>query len=297
MPGVRVADPKACQCGEVLKGVIKPWECKVFGTACTPETPIGTCMVSSEGACAAYYNFGRLHREVAVTLAGDDRHTPGVPSAHGLPRQGRATGTRARTARPEHDPAGHRHRARRRQVVGLPVGPRRPVHAFEASHRPADAVRIPPTRRSSRQIAALNVEGRRRVGTLERRRLPRRWRRAYAGEGRRRDGAVNFANTDAAMVRFFCAWLRRFFESTRRGSACGSTCTKARPRRRRAHWSAVTGIPRSQFRSRIAPCADPSIRLHQARFGCVYVCYSCSTTHRRIMGLIRALLSSDAIPG
>ncbi len=68
VPNVRVADPKACQCGEVLKGVIKPWECKVFGTACTPETPIGTCMVSSEGACAAYYNFGRIHREAAVSL-------------------------------------------------------------------------------------------------------------------------------------------------------------------------------------------------------------------------------------
>jgi len=63
LPGVRVADPKACQCGEVLKGVLKPWECKVFGTACTPETPIGTCMVSSEGACAAYYNFGRFTRD------------------------------------------------------------------------------------------------------------------------------------------------------------------------------------------------------------------------------------------
>jgi hydrogenase expression/formation protein HypD len=63
LPGVRVSDPKACQCGEVLKGVLKPWECKVFGTACTPETPIGTCMVSSEGACAAYYNFGRFTRE------------------------------------------------------------------------------------------------------------------------------------------------------------------------------------------------------------------------------------------
>jgi hydrogenase expression/formation protein HypD len=68
MPGIRVADPKACQCGEVLKGVIKPWECKVFGTACTPETPIGTCMVSPEGACAAYYNFGRLHRETAMMV-------------------------------------------------------------------------------------------------------------------------------------------------------------------------------------------------------------------------------------
>jgi len=64
VPGVRVADPKACQCGEVLKGVIKPWECKVFGTACTPERPIGTCMVSSEGACAAYYNYGRFSRRL-----------------------------------------------------------------------------------------------------------------------------------------------------------------------------------------------------------------------------------------
>lgn len=69
LPGVRVADPKACQCGEVLKGVIKPWECKVFGTACTPQTPIGTCMVSSEGACAAYYTFGRLHRTAAGRAA------------------------------------------------------------------------------------------------------------------------------------------------------------------------------------------------------------------------------------
>ncbi len=63
VPGVRVADPQSCQCGEVLKGVLKPWECKVFGTACTPETPIGTCMVSPEGACAAYYNFGRFRRQ------------------------------------------------------------------------------------------------------------------------------------------------------------------------------------------------------------------------------------------
>jgi len=61
--GVRVADPKACQCGEVLKGVLKPWQCKVFGTACTPEQPLGALMVSSEGACAAYYTFGRTSHE------------------------------------------------------------------------------------------------------------------------------------------------------------------------------------------------------------------------------------------
>jgi hydrogenase expression/formation protein HypD len=57
---VSITDPKSCQCGEVLKGVIKPRECKVFGTVCTPETPLGALMVSSEGACAAYYNYGRI---------------------------------------------------------------------------------------------------------------------------------------------------------------------------------------------------------------------------------------------
>jgi hydrogenase expression/formation protein HypD len=54
----QVADPKECQCGEVLQGRIKPPQCRVFGTACTPQTPLGALMVSSEGACAAYYNYG-----------------------------------------------------------------------------------------------------------------------------------------------------------------------------------------------------------------------------------------------
>lgn len=60
VPNLKIADPKSCQCGEVIKGVIRPWQCKVFGTTCTPETPMGALMVSSEGACAAYYNFGNL---------------------------------------------------------------------------------------------------------------------------------------------------------------------------------------------------------------------------------------------
>ncbi|MCG6135360.1 MAG: hydrogenase formation protein HypD [Nostoc sp. LLA-1] len=63
LPNLKVADHKACQCGEILKGVLKPWQCKVFGTACTPESPIGTCMVSSEGACAAYYKYGKTNRK------------------------------------------------------------------------------------------------------------------------------------------------------------------------------------------------------------------------------------------
>jgi hydrogenase expression/formation protein HypD len=58
VPGLTVQDPAACQCGEVLTGAIKPWECRIFGSACTPETPLGALMVSSEGACAAYYQYG-----------------------------------------------------------------------------------------------------------------------------------------------------------------------------------------------------------------------------------------------
>jgi hydrogenase expression/formation protein HypD len=57
LPGIRVTDPKAAQCGEVLKGVLKPAQCKLFGRECTPEHPVGALMVSSEGSCAAYYNY------------------------------------------------------------------------------------------------------------------------------------------------------------------------------------------------------------------------------------------------
>ncbi|MDD5330908.1 MAG: hydrogenase formation protein HypD [Sulfuricella sp.] len=54
-----VADNKACECGAIIRGVKKPLDCKLFGTVCTPENPVGSCMVSSEGACAAYYTYGR----------------------------------------------------------------------------------------------------------------------------------------------------------------------------------------------------------------------------------------------
>src|SRR5271157_1678070 len=57
VPGVRVTDPKAAQCGEVLKGLLKPAQCRLFGRECTPEQPVGALMVSSEGSCAAHYNY------------------------------------------------------------------------------------------------------------------------------------------------------------------------------------------------------------------------------------------------
>jgi hydrogenase expression/formation protein HypD len=65
----RVADHPACSCPDILRGVKKPTDCRVFGTACTPESPIGACMVSPEGACAAYYQARGRSRGVARAAA------------------------------------------------------------------------------------------------------------------------------------------------------------------------------------------------------------------------------------
>jgi hydrogenase expression/formation protein HypD len=65
LPGIRVTDPKAAQCGEVLKGVLRPPQCKLFGKDCNPEHPVGALMVSSEGACAAYYRY--VHQGEPIT--------------------------------------------------------------------------------------------------------------------------------------------------------------------------------------------------------------------------------------
>jgi hydrogenase expression/formation protein HypD len=60
-----VPDHKQCECGAILRGVKRPTDCKLFGTVCTPENPMGSCMVSSEGACAAHYAYGRF-KDAAV---------------------------------------------------------------------------------------------------------------------------------------------------------------------------------------------------------------------------------------
>lgn len=60
VPDGKTVEHKSCECGAILRGVKKPVDCKLFGTACTPETPMGSCMVSSEGSCAAYYSYGRF---------------------------------------------------------------------------------------------------------------------------------------------------------------------------------------------------------------------------------------------
>jgi len=61
LPTTELDDHKMCICGSILKGLAKPYDCKVFGKACTPKNPMGSCMVSSEGACAAYFKYGNLN--------------------------------------------------------------------------------------------------------------------------------------------------------------------------------------------------------------------------------------------
>jgi len=148
------------------------------------------------------------------------------------------------------------------------------------------------------QIAALNVEGIERIGTLTDAAFLAAGTALYAGEGTKRDGAVGFANNDPAMVRFFCAWLRRFLEiDEARLRARVDLHQGLDLRAATVHWSELTGIPLDQFRKPYRAVPDPTIRKNKHEFGCAYVDYSCSRTHRQVMGLVRALLSSGAIPG
>jgi transcriptional regulator with XRE-family HTH domain len=164
------------------------------------------------------------------------------------------------------------------------TGPhRRPHHAHEAKLA---------------QIAALDEEGIQRVGTLTEDAFFVAGIALYAGEGSKADGAVKFANTDPANIRFFCAWLRRYCEVDERRLGVRVYLHQGLDlQAAQMYWSRVTGVPLAQFGRAYRAAADPSIRRNKHEFGCVYVCYTCSLTHRRIMGLVRALLSSNAIPG
>ena len=58
LPEIKGRSNPACRCGDVLRGEIKPYDCAVFGKVCTPQHPVGACMVSNEGACSAFYQYG-----------------------------------------------------------------------------------------------------------------------------------------------------------------------------------------------------------------------------------------------
>jgi hypothetical protein len=171
---------------------------------------------------------------------------------------------------------------------------------FEPQPRRASAHRRPHAQHVAKlaEIAECDRLGLERIGTLSDDAFLAAGAALYAGEGAKRDGKVNFANTDPEMMAFFCAWLRRYFdidESRLRARVYlheGLDLDAAE-----AFWSRVTGVPRLQFNRPYRAKPDPSIRRNKHEHGCAYVDYSCSRTHRMIMGLVRALLSSAVLPG
>lgn len=156
----------------------------------------------------------------------------------------------------------------------------------------------PAQERKFREIDECNQLGSDLLGVLDEEAFLAAGVALYAGEGTKRDGSVVFSNTDDRMMSFFCAWLRAFFE-----------IDECRLRMRvylhegldlgiaEDHSSEITGIPLVQFRRAYRAPSDATIRHNKHEYGCAYVSYTCSRTHRRIMGLIRALLSSASYSG
>jgi len=152
--------------------------------------------------------------------------------------------------------------------------------------------------RKEAEIAELLEEGRQRIGRLTDRELLVAGTALYAGEGAKTDGSVHFANSDPRMIALFCTWLRRFFEidedrlHLRLYLHRGLDLEAAN-----AFWSELTGIPVAQFHEPYRADPNPSIRRAKHPLGCPSVSYNCARTHRKVIGLVTALLSSEALPG
>jgi len=152
-------------------------------------------------------------------------------------------------------------------------------------------------RRRQAEIDRLLAEGRARIGRLSEREFLVAGVALYAGEGSKEDRRVRFVNSDPRMV-IFCSWLRHFYQidaaRLRLTLYLHQGLDLAAAMR---YWSALTGVPPSQFGKPYRAIPDPSIRHSKHVHGCVTVSYSCSVTHRSVMGLVNALLSDSAIPG
>ena len=156
----------------------------------------------------------------------------------------------------------------------------------------------PAHERKLREIEACDAEGRRLIGALSEDAFLAAGVALYAGEGTKADGEVSFANTNPDMMRVFCAWLRRFFDIDESRLRVGLYLHDGLDLdAATAHWSEVTGVPLTQFRKPYRAVPDGGIRTSKHVYGCCYIRYGCSRTHRLVMGLVRALLTSDAIPG
>jgi hypothetical protein len=173
---------------------------------------------------------------------------------------------------------------------GVRASPRNRGHRSQRPHPLAVA--------KAAEIEKLRADGIARIGELDHKQFLVAGTALYAGEGNKTDGSVGFANSDPRMILFFATWLRYFF-----------AIDESRLRLRlylhqgldlhgaNMFWSELTGIPITQFGKPYRAIADHSIRHTKHVLGCPRLDYCCSRTHRAIMGLVEALLSSTCLPG
>ena len=153
-------------------------------------------------------------------------------------------------------------------------------------------------RRKAAEIERLLEEGRERIGALSEREFLVAGAALYAGEGSKTDGCISFANSDPRMIHFFCCWLRHFFAvdearlRVRLYLHAGLDLAAATE-----FWAGVAGISAEQFHTPYRAEADETRRYNKHEHGCATVRYGCSRTHRAVMGLVSALLSSSAYSG
>jgi hypothetical protein len=150
----------------------------------------------------------------------------------------------------------------------------------------------PLRRRKLAEIARLRQEGLDRIGALSDRELLVAGLGLYAGDGAKGDREVRFANSSPVLVAFFCRWFRTFFE-------VDESRLKVRVYLHEGldleaaleHWARVTGVPPKQFHETYRAISDVGIRHNKHEHGCAHVVYCCSSTQRRILGLMEAMLA------
>ena len=152
--------------------------------------------------------------------------------------------------------------------------------------------------RARQEVVEMDALGVDRLGTLAEQAFLAAGAALYAGEGSKRTGAVGFTNTNADMVRFFVMWLRRFFDvDDARLRATIYLHRELDLDAAAAFWSDTLGIPVAQFNKPHIVEPGPRFRTSKHEMGCVNVRYNCTSTHRNVMGLVRALISSEVLPG
>lgn len=148
------------------------------------------------------------------------------------------------------------------------------------------------------EIDRLDAEGATEIGRMSDREFLIVGAALYAGEGFKRDAQAGMANTDPRLLALFVTWLRRHFEVDEVRLRVRLYLHEGLDLEAAEHfWSELLRIPRSQFRTPYRAVPDSTIRSTRHPLGCPGVTYNCSSTRRRVMGLVRALSSTDALPG